>query len=166
MAERAHIEGADQVARVLRSMPDAISENLLNRALRAGAKEIEEAAKHKAPTSGDPHPLYGSLRDNIRISRVPKREREHPAELRVHNGDAFWGLFLEYGTSARQQKSTGRETGSMPAQPWLRPALAVSKRSALTKIGERLVKSVEKEAAKLAGKFGALGKARTRRLGR
>jgi HK97 gp10 family phage protein len=154
----ASIQGADELQRVLRKLPtEALQESAMEKGTRAGAKVVAEEQRGYAPESGDSdHGGYGSLVDNIRVNKAPKnmRLRRLRGHMIVHNGDAFWGLFLEFGTV------------KMSAQPWARPANDAAWRDAVQETGRRLVKVVDTEAKRLAGRFGALGKARKRRLTR
>jgi HK97 gp10 family phage protein len=63
------------------------------------------------------------------------------ASFSIHVGQAFWGMFLEFGTR------------NMQAQPFVRPALDAESGRAVREIGKALGRGVEREAKKLAGSY-------------
>jgi len=148
--------GGRELAQVLEQLPRQLQEPTLAKGLRPGATEIRDEARDWAPeaTGGPSHPEYGRLSANIRVNKATKSQRRFKAHLIIHTGDAFWGMFKEFGTSKES------------AQPWFRPAVEAAWASALRAIGKRLARLVTTEADKLAGKYGSLGKTRRRRLGR
>lgn len=154
--QQMRLEGGEELNQAMEALPRGLQEPTLAKGLRPGANEIRDEAQDWAPQSpgGPTYPSYGSLAENIRVNKAKKSERRHQAHLVIHTGDAFWGLFSEFGTS--------RQT----ATPWFRPAVESAWDYALQKIGKRMARLVEKEAEKLAGKYGSLGKTRKRRLGR
>lgn len=103
------IEGGEELKRQLEKLGDkglAIAKD----AIVAGAEIVREEASRRAPRR------TGNLAANIVISE-PKGEK--PGELAVvigPNKNAFYGLFLELGTS------------KMAARPFLVPALKATKK--------------------------------------
>lgn len=74
-------------------------------------EQIAEAARALAPTSHDPRAEPGKLKASI--SSDPGIEPRGPfTDVGVHDPDAYYGLFVEYGTY------------KMAAEPFMRPALA------------------------------------------
>jgi HK97 gp10 family phage protein len=155
--QTSRMEGAEEIAKVLEDLPTALEKTVLKQGVRAGAREIRDEAKDWAPSSGGQpsHPAFGPLEENIAVRTVPESQlKRYPAAAQVHNGDAYWGLFHEFGTS------------KMSAQPWLRPAAASAQGEATQAFLKTIFRGVKREAKKLAGKYGMLGKTRVRRLGR
>ncbi len=167
------IRGARELDIVLRKLPRAVSQDILLRSLRVGANVIKREAQRQAP------PLkttpwseqgylfrkwkYGHLFENIKVTQT--KHRGGAAQMTVHTGDAYWGLWLEFGTGLRRTKyGKGQSRGSMSAQPWFSVAFEAKHREALDKVGERLGINIEKAAAMLAGPRSKMTKAFRRRL--
>lgn len=145
------IKGAKELEKVLRQLPRKMSEDVLVRATRSGATLIKNEVKKRAPVGRGPaHPKYGRLKDNIKTTKI--RNRGGAATIALHTGKAFWGSFLEFGTS------------KMSAHPFFRPAFDSVWPKALNKIGERLGINLEKAATQLAGRYRSLSKAQRRRI--
>ncbi len=153
MAARSGITGAKELERVLRKLPGRLAERELTSAARAGANVIRKEARARAPRGSDPSAAsekYGPLHKNIRVARIKKTG--FIVEMAIHNGRAFWGSFLEFGTR------------HIAARPWMSPAFDTSVRPALAKVGERLGKGLEKTAKELAGPLSKISKGTRRRL--
>jgi len=150
--QRSRITGAKEMEQVLKRLPDQLAKKHLRAAVRAGAVVVSKEAKASAPRGQEPAGEYGRLHENISIKL--NRKSRLSVHFMVHNGAAFWGLFLEFGTRL------------MAAIPWFRPAFERSAPAALDKIGDRLGKGLEKEATALAGRYKDLNKSRRRALAR
>lgn len=151
MAQTTRIEGAREFERVLKQLPKGLRGKVLDNAVRAGANVVRKEAKRLAPRgANEPHPKFGRLVDNIRVSK-DKRGRDS-VNMILHTGRAFWGMFHEFGTSR------------MAARPFMRTAFDEHVVEALAKIGDRMGKNIEKTAKELAGKFRSIKRATRRRL--
>lgn len=156
------LRGAREIERVLRGLPRAVSEDVLRRSLRVGANLVRKEAVARAPMAEqislvNKHYLfskrkYGHLRDNIRVTQT--KHRMGAAQMTIHTGRAFWGMFLEFGTV------------KMAARPWLGPAFEATHRAALALVGERLALNISKAAAMLAAPRSRWTKAFRRRVAR
>jgi HK97 gp10 family phage protein len=157
------IAGADELQKVLRAMPDQISEKVQVAALRKGGKIIADQAKQNAPVD------EGDLRDAIAVRKTPKKlQSRHGLGLLVVSVKVPPGNhahLVEFGTGPRRQKN-GRFTGQMPAQPFMRPAVDAKSQEAINAIGKELGLQIEKAAEKLAGSFKGSGLAKKRRGGK
>ena len=131
----AKLKGADELARVLRALPDKLGDPAMASALRKGASVVKKEAAETAPKR------TGTLRKNILIKKAKDRDRGEVAYEVGPAGRAFYGLFAEFGTSRQ------------PARPWLRPAWEASKRPALDTIMKTLRKNIDRAAQKLAGRY-------------
>lgn len=142
------VNGAAELDRVLKLLPKQIGAKVLQGAVMAGAKPIQEEAQRLAPRA------TGKLAANI-IRARPRRERGRArrvgAVLIGPSTRAFYGLFLEFGTS------------TIPAQPFLRPAFDAKAGEALARIGAELGKRIERAAVRLAGPLAKSGLVRRRR---
>ncbi len=153
MATISGMSGAKELERVLRKLPGRLAERELNSAARAGANVIRKEARARAPRGSDPSAAsekFGPLHKSIRVTRVKKTG--FSVEMAIHNGKAFWGGFLEWGTK------------DIAARPWMSPAFDMTVHPALAKVGQRLGKGLEKTAKELAGPLSKISKSTRRRL--
>lgn len=109
-----------------------------NQALKKGAAVLQKSASQKAPRSAEPREpkpptqewrTGEHLADNIVVTRVKKKGDVKFVEVGPTPGDNspfFYGKFLEYGTS------------KMPAQPFMGPAEAESKRDIMETMKDTL----------------------------
>lgn len=138
------IGGASELEKVLKKLPKEVGEQVMISALRSGAGVIKKEAKATAPRGvGKKGRYFRQLFESITVRKVSRRG-ETPM-VKVSVGDAFWGMFQEFGT---------RFHG---AQPWLRPAFDATQGNALAKIGKQLGKAISKAAVKLAGSYATSG---------
>ena len=154
------VYGMRELERVLNGLPRASSEFALSSALRAGANIVRKEARERAPMA-DSSPInnkgyvrakrkYGHLRDNIRVTKT--RHRAGAAQMTIHSGRAFWGMFLEFGTV------------KMGARPWLSPAFEATYKAAQALIRARLAVTLRQTAGQLAGPRSRWTKAFRRRV--
>jgi len=97
----------------------------LETAAKAGARVIRDTAKDNVPVR------TGTLRDSITIETVEKDENEVVVRIGPQK-KAFYGLFLEYGTS------------KMAARPWLRPAVDEKQQEALEAVEKVLQRTLNR----------------------
>jgi HK97 gp10 family phage protein len=126
-------EGGEELARTLRSLPEAVTKTVVLKALRDGAEPIRHLAGLHAPRS--PHAPH--LADSMTISVASRvgtvqggRWRDVDAgEYAVAVGpakDFFYGMFQEWGTVHHG------------AQPFMRPAFDSGVPAGLGIIGQQL----------------------------
>ena len=168
----AGVTGAKELDAVLRMLPKAIRQEAMASALRVAANVIRKETKAQAPRQ-DAYSIralttvynskrgrrvrfakikYGFLADNIRVTT--RKHKAGAVVATIHNGKAYWGMFLEFGTK------------HMAARPWLTPAFEAKQGETLEVLGKRLGANIEKTAAMLAGPRSKMTKAFRRRLGR
>ena len=153
MATISGMSGAKELERVLKKLGPKLAERELLKAARAGANVILKEARARAPRGSDPSAAskkYGPLHKNVKVVRMKKTG--FSVEMAIHNGKAFWGGFLEWGTK------------DIAARPWMSPAFDTTVRPALAKVGQRLGKGLEKTAKELAGPLSKISKSTRRRL--
>ncbi len=154
------IEGLEQLKKALNQLPVEIQQRSLRSAVSAGAKVVVDAAIAKAPTdtgslkkaiyryrsrsqSGTGRETYyvgvrkgkkayADTARNRRLNRVGKKY--------TVQGEAYYWRFLEFGTA------------KMQARPFLRPAFEGSRTKILDVMKQRLGKSIQDQANKLAKK--------------
>lgn len=138
------VEGARELQRVLNQLPKAVARDAMRRAILAGANVVRKEVKSTAPMRTKVYlndkqaRRYGHLRDNIKV-RV-KGHSDGVWEAIIHNNDAFWGLFVEFGYD-------------QPSNPFFTRAFEASVQPAFNKIGIRLGTNIERAAAMLAGRI-------------
>ena len=132
------IRGFPELAKKLHDLGNALSEDILEAAVRAGAKIVRDAAAAKAPrdpTSGD------HMGDHI-VVRTVEKDGVHAVagvapvgwapEAGKGEGRYWYWRLPEYGTS------------KMSAHPFMRPAADENEDAVTKAIAERLRKEIEK----------------------
>lgn len=137
------IEGAREIQRVLEEMPRRLQRQALVHAFREGANIVRDEAKVKAATLPD------GFAQALIVARPTAKQRRRRGQHETVVVIAFKkGKFsrlahlFEFGTAERFQKS-GRFTGRITAQPFLRPALDTRATAATRKIAETLRDNIE-----------------------
>ena len=157
MKMKVEVTGGRELSRALKTLGDE-STPIGRRALRGSANGLRDELKASAPYAersstvkswklkrksrtgetrgtGD----YGHLRDNIRVTEERARI-DNTILMRVHTGNAFWALFLEYGTKR------------MAAQPWMRPVFDRMGLGLINEIKDRVGAGIERKARQLEKK--------------
>ena len=148
------VEGLRELDQALGELKKSTAKNVLRRVARRALAPVEATAKARAP---------GSMGDTIRTSpklnknqakqarqAVPKDQR---AFLQMHTGStAPHAHLIEFGTGERVQKKTGRYTGSVSPQPFIRTAWIMHKAIMLPGIADMLWTEIRKAAERAARK--------------
>lgn len=140
------IHGFREIDAVLRDLPPAVHKNVLATAGRAGARVIQREVKTNTPIGDEPSEAsrrYGSAKENVSVIALRKIKKA-AVGFRVSMGKAFWMTWYEFGNSRQ------------PARPFFRPAAERASGPAVKAFIEFAAKSIERQAQKLAQKFGAL----------
>jgi hypothetical protein len=147
------LQGADEIARLLRALPGQLRQQVVNASLRAASRRMLQDAKMRAPFSGARNTMkywrggradYGHLRDNLRaLTLRPGKGTVADATVLITTGDAFWGLFVELGRKGRPMRTTS----------FLGAAFNANAASFVDLFGKEVSKRLEKLAENLAGKF-------------
>ena len=155
-----YTEGFRELAAHLRSLGRKLASRHLLRALMAGAKPIEADAKRRAPVlkMPDARRTPGTLRKNIRSKPMRRRPGEDAAVkigVRSLSGKTIAKFKRKSGQKAADNPNdpfygpwVERGTSKMAAQPFMRPALAAQKSTALEAVRKKLAAGVEEEARK------------------
>lgn len=147
------LTGARELEAALRELPKRIGKAAIRRALKKVAQPIEADAKQRAAQIK--HGLgERGVSISTRVSRRQKRGRrvdKNTVHLFIGAHSARRGLahIIEFGTGPRHHKS-GKSTGRMPAQPFMRPAWEAHKHQLLPALGRELWTEVDKAAQRLA----------------
>jgi len=137
MVKAVTIENPQALTDALNALESVASESVLRRAAVAGARVILDEVKLRAPVAvfewpGSKHPP-GFLRDSMLISY--DQEVSVPGKLATYlvtwSKDAFYGRFVEFGTS------------KMAAQSFLRPGYMAKRDEAGRAVSESIQQQVE-----------------------
>ena len=126
------VENGDALKSVLNDLDEIATESVLRQAAVAGARVIHAEVKLRAPVDKGIYEgkqskrPFGFLRENIIIAY--DKELSVPGSLASYlvtwSKDAFYGRFLEFGTS------------KMAAQPFLRPGFEAKRKAAADAVGD------------------------------
>lgn len=149
---RTQLEGMAELKRGLAELGDEVSTRIGVTANRKAAQHVRTAAENRAPRGTGPTKKtrklkggasveydYGRLYQNIKMRKVRAR-KEHTIVYQVTTGRAFWGYFLERGTSR------------MGAKPWFRPAFDTAAPEALNVQITELRSGIDRAAKRAARK--------------
>jgi HK97 gp10 family phage protein len=145
------ITGGDELAKVLRQLPEEISEKVIKQSLQAGATYLKDEMRAAAPYGTGSkerfatlvHTKHGDymhlhhLRDMIKTRVMIATNIS--CEIIVTVGKGFWGMFDEFGSSHQS------------ARPWFRPVFDRTKTQVVDIVGRQIGLSIEKAAKKLSG---------------
>lgn len=119
---KVRIKGLKQAMRRVRQLSEAGQRAALEPAMTKAAQPLIRSAQGRAPSR--------VIAEGIQVVNVVIKSKSGiRLEVGLPGGRKPWfhGLFVELGTGPRVQKTTGRRTGSMPADPFLRPAFDAEK---------------------------------------
>jgi HK97 gp10 family phage protein len=132
------IQGLDELVKKMRELSPKLARNGLRAAVNAGAQVVKKEAASRVPVDTGAlkravyakqiRELSGDTQQTFYVAvRQGRRER-------AKNRDGWHWRFIEFGTK------------SMPARPFLRPALDVKKTEAAERIKTKLIERIEKIA--------------------
>jgi HK97 gp10 family phage protein len=121
MKYKIKIEGGKELSDSLKKLGVKVNREILENIMEECAEIPRADASRRAPRR------TGELASKIMIGEVMEKKEKFEIEIGPGPGkEAFWGRFDEFGTGPRKTKK-GKFTGSMPAKPFLRPALDENK---------------------------------------
>lgn len=161
---------AERLTKLLKDFPDRIQRDVINAAASAGATVVKNEAKRNIRANGSE--VTGRLYKSI---RTKKKRGTHGVYQVFSDKTAGYSHLVEFGTGPRKLpkprtvKIGGNwaeitHTGTMPAKPFLRPALDENHQKVMKKIVERMAKRMAKEADKMAQKYRTLSKSYRKKL--
>ena len=133
------ISGLKDLERTLRLLPDTMERKVIMTGLSAGGRVFRNEMRKRAPRRS------GDLRKSIAVRREARR-------LLVRVGFRKGGRhahLLEYGTQERFTRK-GVSRGSMPAQPFIEPAIKAAEARAVQAMAKAMLRRTETEVRKLA----------------
>lgn len=131
--------GDKKLQRKFKQLVGTVQKKIARKAMRAGAKIIQQDAKKRVKTKS------GRLKKSIKVKAIKRSRRAigflvrtgTRKELQVdENSQYYYPAALEYGH------------GGVRAFPYLRPALDNNADKALKKIGEVIAQGIREEGAK------------------
>lgn len=120
------ITGLRELDRALQELAWPAARRALRKGMRAGANIVRDEARAKVAVD------TGHLKRQIRTRERSDRDGNMRFAVEVPRG-AFYGRFLEYGTS------------KMAAKPFLRPAAETKTEAAVTTMRDALAEAIEIE---------------------
>ena len=149
-----HVQGLAELNQALQGLSARIEQNILRGSLRAGQKEILEAAKSRVPVAS------GALRASLKIKTSSKRGVVS-ARLVAGSKTAYYARMVEFGTAqhfikpkrARSLFFAGlaREVVDHPgaaAHPFMRPAFDEAQGKALESMRAYIARRLPLELAR------------------
>lgn len=145
------VSGFDDLYKALGDLGEAAaSKRTATAAVRDGTRVLADGVQGAAPVGTRPTRKYwktragetrsadyGRLRDNIVIRKAKPLKKTYTG-YNITTGDAFWGVFQEFGTI------------NMAAHPWMRAAIDAFKHAAIERVAESLRARISKIKAKRA----------------
>jgi HK97 gp10 family phage protein len=134
---RVELKGLADVRRALEELADVANAENVGNALTEAAAPVLDAAQSRAPAgriAGALDIIGPDVNSDGNTAVVVGIPKDHP--------EASHATLVEFGTGPRVQ-ANGRRTGSMPAKPFLRPAIDTQAASAFGKFGEFIKRLVE-----------------------
>jgi HK97 gp10 family phage protein len=171
MTMNLQMDGADQIAKMMKAFPDRIRRDIINAGAARGATVIKQRAKKNIKANGSVE--SGTLLKSI---RTKKTKGMHGAYTIYVDDDAWYGHLVEFGHAGVALKSpvafemaagqwkTIKRTGTAPAKPFMRPAMEENRQKLLEEISKRIAKRMSKEAEKMARQYGTLSKSYRKKL--
>lgn len=129
MADGIELNGVDQLLNQLRRKLQNASSRVENKALQAAGEPIAAAMREKVNRSGYKYSLH--IKDNIRVSRVQRRDGVKYVLIGPTKKVGWRGHFLEYGTS------------KMSAQPFVEPSFHEKKGDSLEILADEMRKGLQ-----------------------
>jgi len=165
------LHGADEMTRLLQNYPSMIQRDIVNSVAARGASVIKKNTKKNIRSIGAVR--LGNLHNSIETKK--KKGRDGSYWIYADSHFAPHAHLVEYGTAPRKLDKpvvinlggtfvTVTHTGSVGAQPFMRPALTEHVTEVLAAMKKRAKKGMEKHAKKMNQKYGTLSKAYRRKL--
>ncbi|WP_411033838.1 HK97-gp10 family putative phage morphogenesis protein [Shinella sp. BYT-45] len=145
------VEGLRDLEKALGDLPKANAKRVLTKTLKEAGEPVARTARALAPK--DKLHLSEGIDVTTKLSPRQRRlnKKESPVEMYIGPGPDPAAHLDEFGTGDRITED-GRNLGSMPAQPFMRPAWDQHKMGVLDTIANRTWWEIEQAARRLAKK--------------
>jgi HK97 gp10 family phage protein len=127
--------GLDNFYKQLSALAKTLSPEVVEPMLMDKGEKLGDAVRDVAPQGPT-----GNLKKGVKVKQMDKRG-DNPKSVIVKSTSPHDHL-VEYGTSERYQKTTGRYTGVMPRHPFFRPAVDANKSKLYQELFDEFQKSV------------------------
>lgn len=163
--------GADELTKLLQAYPGEIQKDIVNAAVARGATIIKNKTKDNIKGRG--LVKTWKLEESIKIKKKPGRAGSY--YIYADGKIAPHAHLPEFGTAPRKLKKphviklgdrfvTVSYTGSVPATPFMRPALTENQMEVLMAMRDQMKKRMEKETKKMNQRYGTLSKSYRKKL--
>ena len=134
------IQGKDEFEATLRNLVKALPDDKVEPVMLEGAKVIAADVKGRA---------IGNIKKAV-VAKLLRKIGNWPrsAMAAINNKKSPEAHLIEFGTSRRYQKTTGRYTGIGPAKPFFRPAVDTNRESVYRTIRDKLLDMIMTAARK------------------
>ena len=133
------VEGSKELQAQFARLKDTAKPNVIRSALRGATKPVIKEARARVPVK------TGKLRKSIRASVDRTRDRKGFVAKIGFSSKLFYGAFVELGFIHRPK---GGQATSIPARPFLRPALVAARPQIIGSFFTALDKRIKKVIAK------------------
>jgi HK97 gp10 family phage protein len=127
--------GMENFYKQLAALAKTLSPEVVEPMLMDKGQQLGDAVRDAAPQG-----ITGNLKKGVKVKQMDKRG-DNPKSVIVKSSAPHDHL-VEFGTSERYQKTTGRRTGVMPRHPFFRPAYDANKARLYKELYNELQKSV------------------------
>lgn len=139
------LEGDDALNVALQQLPFKVQKKVLVSAVTKASTPLVRAVRVATPVG-----RTGNLKASVK--KIIRRRTRKGIMALVGNA---WPIgahahLVERGTKQRQKKKTGKNTGKMPAKPYVAPIYNAQKAGVEQKLKTLIAQGIEKEAEKLA----------------
>ncbi len=134
------IQGKAEFEATLQNLVKALPDEKVEPVMLEGAKTIAADVRLRA---------IGNIKKAV-VAKLLKKRGNWPrsAMAAINNKKAPEAHLIEFGTSRRYQKTTGRHTGIGPAKPFFRPAVDTNVQSVYRRIRDKLLDMIMTAARK------------------
>lgn len=159
------------LAAMLKDFPMKIQKDIANASVAAGASIVRKRTRANIKSRG--LVKAGNLLKSIKLRK--RRDRQGFYYIYADGKLARHAHLSEFGTAPRRLKKpvvifdngqfyTIRQTGSVPATPFMRPALEENKSEVMVAMHRKMKQRMEKEVQKMSRSYRTLSKSYRRKL--
>lgn len=161
------MKGTRELDRALAQLPNALGKAVLRNTGKKALLPVAVGASRRAPRGRGRGP---HLADSIIVgTRLSKRQRTRlkggPRGVVLYVGPSgapgSRAHLIEFGTGPRISPTTGKSSGQVAAQPFMRPSWEANKKRVLNTVGQELwvelakaARRLSRQSAKFAKRFG------------
>lgn len=151
------VEGFRELDKVLAELPAATARRVSRAGMIAALEPVAATARSLAPRGSESK--NARMADSIGVSDKLTRRQAREARRLFREGKTVQSVYVgvgdpvahlvEFGSGPRQHKS-GKSTGIMPAQPFMRPAWDQNRQAVLDSLAQHLREQIDAVLARRA----------------